>query len=97
MLKLLRILSVLEGISLLAILSVTFGFISRDYVFSIGMTHGVLFMLYCFFVLAISNVKNWPSTVTPILLFASLLPFAFIGVEYFLRKASTNEELCEQP
>ncbi|MEM7019511.1 MAG: DUF3817 domain-containing protein [Pseudomonadota bacterium] len=88
MLKAFRVVSFLEGLSYLVILSVTFGLISRDYVFPLGMLHGVLFMLYLIFSLYISNGQGW-SILTWVLLFlAAFVPFAFIPVEMFLRKAS---------
>jgi len=46
MLTYFRIISIIEGISFLAILSVTVNIISRDYIFAIGMTHGVLFFRF---------------------------------------------------
>ncbi|HBY86792.1 MAG TPA: DUF3817 domain-containing protein, partial [Colwellia sp.] len=55
MLKYFRAISLLEGLSFLAILSVSFGLVSRDFVFMLGMAHGVLFMLYLFLSLIVSN------------------------------------------
>ena len=46
MLRFFRALSIVEGLSFLVILSVTLGMVSREYVFAIGMAHGVLFLLY---------------------------------------------------
>jgi integral membrane protein len=89
--KIFRITSLLEGLSYIAILSVTLGFISRDFVSSIGMTHGILFMAYVMFSLQVSHKQNW-STITWLLVFiASLIPFAFIPVEMFLRKEQERE------
>ncbi|WP_299177559.1 DUF3817 domain-containing protein [uncultured Neptuniibacter sp.] len=84
MIKLFRITSLLEGLSYLAILSVTLGYISRDYVSSIGMTHGILFMLYM--MLAMSNNTGWTSRQQLLLMAAALIPFAFIPTEIFLQK-----------
>jgi len=86
MLKFFRLVSMLEGFSYLAILSVTLGFISRDFVSSLGMLHGVLFMVYLVVSLITSNRQQW-SIVTYLALFiASLVPFAFIAVELFLSR-----------
>lgn len=91
MLKFFRLVSMLEGLSYLAILSVTLGFISRDFVSSLGMLHGVLFMLYLGVSLITSNKQQW-SMVTYLALFiASLVPFAFIAVELFLSRQVTPE------
>jgi integral membrane protein len=86
MLKLFRIASLAEGISLLVILSVTIGFISRDYVYVLGMTHGVLFLLYCAFSLVVSHRQKWSVVTWVLILLASLVPFAFIPVEIFLKR-----------
>jgi len=94
MLKLFRAISLLEGISYLAILSVTLGFISRDFVSLLGMAHGVLFMLYLMISLAVSNKQQW-SVVTLFLLFtASVVPLAFIGVEIFLSRQRAKQTLA---
>lgn len=94
MLAIFRSISVLEGLSFLAILSVTFGLISRDYVFYLGMGHGVLFMLYMVISLLLSNQQEWSLKIWVPLFLASLIPFAFIPVEVFLKKASTNKVLA---
>ena len=91
MLKAFRAVSMLEGISYLIILSVTLGVISRDFVSVLGMAHGVLFMLYLSMSLSLTNSKGWSVMIWVLLLIASLVPFAFIPVEYLLKKSQTNE------
>ena len=91
MLTYFRIISIIEGISFLAILSVTVNIISRDYIFAIGMTHGVLFFLYFLFSLVASHKKGWSVIVWLLVLFASIIPFAFIAVEFFLKKEMAKE------
>jgi len=94
MLKLFRAISLLEGVSYLAILSVTLGFISRDFVSLLGMAHGVLFMLYLMISLAVSNKQQW-SVVTLFLLFtASVVPLAFIAVEMLLSRQFAKQKLA---
>ena len=83
-----RIISVLEGLSFLIILSVTLGFIGREYVFELGMGHGVLFMCYLVLSLIVATKRNWSLIVWLLVFLASLVPFAFIAVEFFLRKTS---------
>ena len=90
MLKIFRTISILEGLSYLVILSVTLNLISRDYVFSLGMAHGVLFMIYLVFSLLVSNQKNWSILIWSLLFLASLIPFAFILVEIYLRKVKED-------
>lgn len=93
--KLFRLVSLSEGISYLLILSVTLGFISRDYVSLLGMVHGVLFMAYMMLSLNVSNKQNWSVVVWLLVFVASLVPFAFIAVEFFLRKEAGEVEAVE--
>lgn len=81
-----RAISALEGLSYLVILSVTFGVLGREWVFPLGMVHGVLFVIYLVLSLVVSNKKGWSVFGWLILFFASLIPFAFILVEAYLRK-----------
>lgn len=90
MLNSFRVVSVLEGLSYLTILSVTLSIISRDYVFFVGMGHGILFMIYIFLSLLIVNKQQWSFNIWLLLFLASIIPFAFIPVELYLRKAFTN-------
>lgn len=92
MLKFFRVISMVEGFSYVAILCVTLGFLSRDFVSYLGMFHGVLFMLYIAVSFLVTEQKGW-SIVTWIALFlASVIPFAFIFVEFFLRKEAKIKE-----
>lgn len=88
MIQYFRAVSFLEGLSYLTILSVTLGFISRDYVFPIGMGHGVLFILYLFLSLTVSNKQGWSILIWLALFAAAVVPFGFIPVEYYLRKVN---------
>ena len=85
-----RIVSIVEGLSYLTILSVTLEIISREYIFNIGMFHGVLFMIYIIASLIVSDKKGWPILIWLALFVASVVPFAFIAVEIFLRKESNR-------
>jgi len=92
-LKAFRLTSLLEGISYLLILSVSFDLISRDYVFTLGMTHGILFISYLLQSLHSSHKQNWPITTWLLVFLASIIPFAFIAVELYLRKQLNNASL----
>ena len=95
MFKYFRVISLLEGLSFLAILTVTLGLVSRDFVFQLGMIHGVLFMIYLLLSLIVSNKQQW-SLVTWLSLFiASIVPFAFIAVEIFLSKKRAYQKPAE--
>ena len=59
MLKLFRIVSLIEGMSYLLILCVSLGFISRDLVAIIGMGHGALFVLYVVLLILAACKQGW--------------------------------------
>lgn len=94
MLKLFRIVSLMEGISYLLILCVTLGVISRDLVYVIGMGHGVLFLLYFVLSLVVSHRQTWSVIVWLMVFLASIIPFAFVPVEIFLKKELTRNKLA---
>ncbi|KGD64774.1 hypothetical protein Y5S_02140 [Alcanivorax nanhaiticus] len=97
MLNVFRAASVAEGLSFLVILSVSLGVISRDYVFMLGMTHGVLFLAYMVLSLWVSNSRNWSVIVWLLIFLAALVPFAFIAVEFFLRREQVGASLPGEP
>lgn len=92
MLKFFRIASLLEGMSYLLILCVTLGFISRELVYSIGMTHGALFMVYLLLSLLASHKQGWSVLVWLLVILAAFIPFAFVPVELFLQKELRRKE-----
>lgn len=92
MLSFFRTISIIEGLSYLVILCVTLGVISRDYVFVLGMTHGVLFMVYLVASLLASNSRGWSVLVWLALFMAALVPFAFVPVEVFLRREAQRTD-----
>lgn len=91
--KYFRVASLLEGTSYLAILSVTAGLISRDYVSVIGAAHGVLFILYLLLSLQASHKQGWSVITWLLIAFASVVPFAFVAVEVYLRKEMRGQEI----
>ncbi|MCJ8313940.1 MAG: DUF3817 domain-containing protein [Saccharospirillaceae bacterium] len=82
-----RFLSLFEGLSFLVILSVTLGLVDREYVSILGMTHGVLFLLYLLGSLVAANIKKFSIIVWLGLFLAAFIPFAFIAVELLMRKS----------
>lgn len=86
MLKLFRAVSLIEGMSYLLILCVTLGFISRDLVSTIGMAHGVLFILYLVLSVLATRKQGWTVGVWFLLFLSAIIPFAFVLVELFLEK-----------
>jgi len=87
-----RSLSVIEGISYLVILCVSFGVISREYVFFLGITHGILFILYLVFSLIVSHKLSWSILIWLLVFLAAIIPFAFVLVEIFIRKEIQKSE-----
>ena len=92
-----RTISVLEGLSYLVILSVTLGFIDREWVTALGMTHGILFIIYLILSLIVSEKKGWSVFKLLILFVASVVPFAFILIEVYLRKIEQGDSQKLEP
>ncbi|HIP32479.1 MAG TPA: DUF3817 domain-containing protein [Crocinitomicaceae bacterium] len=75
----LRVLAITEGVSYL-LLALT---MPLKYMYEIGMPnkvvgmiHGILFILYCIWILIVAKKNNWSILKTLVGLAASLLPFA---------------------
>lgn len=92
MLKFFRIASLLEGISFLLILCVSFDVISREFVYVLGMGHGILFLIYFVLSLLASHKQGWSVVVWLLTLLAAIIPFAFVLVEVFLKKELRKNE-----
>jgi len=81
-----RVASLIEGCSYLLILCVSLGFISREFVSSIGMAHGVLFIVYVVLSILATRKQGWSIRVWLLLFLSAFIPFAFVPVELFLEK-----------
>jgi len=86
MLNFFRIASLVEGLSFLLILSVSFNIISREFVYVLGMGHGILFIMYFLLSFLASHKQGWSVVVWLFVFIAAFIPFAFIPVELFLKK-----------
>ena len=95
LLKIFRALSIIEGLSLIALMCIAipakyyFGYF--DIVWDVGMTHGILWMLYFVMSLAVSHVEKWKVTLWIMALFASVIPFAC----FFLEKKLKGQRVSE--
>lgn len=76
----LRLLAILEGISLLALL---FAAMPLKYLYGMpeavtmaGWGHGVLFMAFCGLLMAVSQRHAWPDSFSFMVFMASMIPFA---------------------
>lgn len=83
--KILRITAILEGISYLLLFGLS---MPLKYMFDmpkpnyyIGMAHGLLFVIYCLWVLIVGYQKKWKLSIIFWSLVASLLPFGTFVAE----------------
>lgn len=85
MLKFFKIIALLEGISLLALfffampMKRIFG--HPEYIFPVGMTHGVLFIAYIVLAIMLKYEDNWAGKKLAIVCVASIIPFGTFYVE----------------
>jgi integral membrane protein len=78
LLKQLRVLAILEGISYISFgltMPLKYMMDIKGPNYFVGMAHGVLFIAYCIWVVLNQNSQKWPLKTTAILLLASLVPF----------------------
>ncbi len=89
MLKFFRILSLVEGLSLVTLLFIAmpakyqFGF---DFVWPVGMAHGVLWLAYVIFSLLVSHKQNWSVMFWLLVLLCSVIPFAVFFLDARLKR-----------
>ena len=89
MLKVFRLLSIIEGLSLIALMCVAlpakyyFGYF--DVVWDTGMIHGILWTTYFILSLIVSHREKWPVILWIIALFVSVIPFACFFLEKKLK------------
>ena len=92
----LRILAILEGISYLLLVPtiiLKYGFEMGLPNKIVGSIHGVLFILYCVWVVYYAIKKKWSLMKTLICLAASLIPFATFIVDQRILKMEAEDEL----
>lgn len=80
----LRILAIMEGISYLLFgitMPIKYIYDIKEPNYFIGMAHGVLFLLYCLYVLIVANQRKWELKKTFVCLIASLLPIATFVID----------------
>lgn len=95
MLKIFRILSLIEGASLITLLLIAmpakYHFGAFDIIFYAGMTHGILWLCYIALSLPVSHRHNWSVAFWGIVLTASIIPFAC-----FVLDRKFKDELVKQ-
>ena len=89
MLKTFRTLSLIEGASLVTLFFIAmpakyqFGY---DFVWQVGMTHGLLWLAYVTLSLPVSHKQNWPVMFWMLVLLASIIPFACLFLDNKLKQ-----------
>ena len=89
MLKTFRMLSLIEGISLITLLFIAmpakyqFGY---DFVWQVGMTHGLLWLAYVTLSLPVSHKRSWSVMFWMLVLLASIVPFACFFLDSKLKQ-----------
>lgn len=85
MLEFFKKIALLEGISLLALLffamPMKYMFDQEIYVKTIGMAHGVLFIVYILLAVLLKFTLNWSTKLLAIICIASIVPFGTFYVE----------------
>jgi len=85
MIKLFRIVALLEGLSYIGLIFIAVPIkylIGIDtYVKFLGMPHGILFLLYILLALITSKFMNWDNKSIIIILLASIVPFGTFYVD----------------
>ncbi|MCS7077007.1 MAG: DUF3817 domain-containing protein [Bacteroidia bacterium] len=85
-----RWIAVLEGISYLVLVGVgmplKYIFHKMDFIFFAGWVHGILFMLFCMLLLAVSIRYKWKLGKMIIAFVSALVPLGTFWLEYKMRK-----------
>lgn len=89
MLKFFRLLSLVEGLSLVTLLFIAmpakyqFG---QDFVWPVGMAHGVLWLSYVLVSLVVSHLQKWSVLAWLGALVSSVIPFGFVLLDRRLKR-----------
>lgn len=96
MIKTLRVLALLEGISTIVLFGVSmplkYFFDEPGSIRPVGMTHGILFIFYCLWVLFVAYKMNWKKTEIFWSLLASLFPLGTFVADYQIFKKKADEQ-----
>lgn len=95
MLNAFRLIGLLEGLSFITLLSLVWVFQSREYIWPVGMTHGILFLTYFTVSLMVSHKQGWSIQLWLTVLLSSVIPFAFIPQDLWLSSCEENDEVPE--
>ncbi len=88
----LRILAIIEGVSLLVLLFIAmplkYYFAAPQAVSVVGMTHGLLFLAFVGFCLWVSQQKKWSEGFFMLVIISSVIPFATFAMDRKLKTMS---------
>lgn len=88
MLKSFRLLSLIEGLSLITLLLIAMParrYFGLDFVWPVGMAHGLLWIAYVLMSLAVSHLQRWSVGFWLLSLLCSVLPFGFVLLDWRLK------------
>ncbi len=90
--SILRLAAIIEGLSLLALLFIAmplkYYYGNVEIVPIVGMTHGILFMLFVAFSFFVSHRKSWSDGFLALLVLSSTVPFATFAMDRKLKTLS---------
>ena len=98
MLNAFRLLSLIEGLSLITLLFVAmparyqFGV---DFVWPVGMAHGVLWLAFVAMSLLVSHLQRWSVLAWLLALLCSVVPFGFLVLDARLRRERAKAPLSD--
>ncbi|WP_159799030.1 DUF3817 domain-containing protein [Flavobacterium sp. MK4S-17] len=94
MIRFFKIIATLEGVSLLALLFIAmplkYFYDMPEYVRTVGMAHGLLFIAYIVLATLMKSELNWPWKKYFIICIASVIPFGTFYIEAKYFKTRTN-------
>ncbi len=92
--KILKLLAILEGISTIVLFGISmplkYFFDRPESLRAVGMTHGILFIAYCVWVIIVAFQFKWKFSKTFWALAASLVPLGTFVADYKLFKQENN-------
>lgn len=95
MLRLFLFISILEGLSLIALLGfavpLKYWFHQPQFVPYVGMAHGVLFLAYIVIATAASHQRQWSVPFWLLVLLCSVVPFSFILLDKKLKREQAGQ------
>lgn len=93
-----RLLSLIEGLSLITLLLIAMparNYFGIDFVWPVGMAHGLLWIAYVLMSLVVSHLQRWSVLVWLLALVCSVLPFGFLLMDRRLKPESAMAPALE--